>query len=115
MWGTRAQLADWVWLATKTDPDASPPHAGITMFLTRVDKPGFEVQQHRALSGEISCSTFFDDFRISDADRIGEVNGGWKVITEALAQERVRMAIVATSAKPWATRTSAGVNVPLPA
>jgi alkylation response protein AidB-like acyl-CoA dehydrogenase len=97
MWGTRAQLADWVWLATKTDSDASPPHAGITMFLTRVDKPGFEVQQHRALSGEISCSTFFDEFRISDADRIGEVNGGWKVITEALAQERVRMAIVATT------------------
>ena len=97
MWGTRAQLADWVWLATKTDPDASPPHAGITMFLTKVDKPGFEIHQHRALSGEISCTTFFDDFRVSDADRIGDVNGGWKVITEALAQERVRMAMVATT------------------
>ncbi|MBL7255968.1 acyl-CoA dehydrogenase family protein [Paractinoplanes lichenicola] len=97
MWGTGAHTADWVWLATRTDPDAKPPHAGITLFLTRVDRPGFEVQQHTALSGEISCSTFFDDFRVPDADRIGEVNGGWKVITEALAQERVVMANNAAS------------------
>ena len=97
MWGTRAHLAEWVWLATKTDPAATPPHAGITMFLTKIDRPGFEMQQHRALSGEISCSTFFDDFRIPDQDRIGEVNGGWKVITEALAQERVRMANAASA------------------
>ncbi|WP_433598253.1 acyl-CoA dehydrogenase family protein [Nocardia sp. CA-135953] len=95
MWGTGAHTAEWVWLAARTDPAASPPHAGITVFLTRVDRPGFEVQQHRALSGEISCSTFFDGFRIPDSDRIGEVNGGWKVITTALAQERVLMANVA--------------------
>ncbi len=95
MWGTGAHRAEWVWLAARTDPDATPPHAGITVFLTRVDRPGFEVQRHRALSGETSCSTFFDDFRIPDSDRVGEVNGGWKVITTALAQERVLMANVA--------------------
>jgi alkylation response protein AidB-like acyl-CoA dehydrogenase len=92
MWGTGAHRATWVWLATRTDPDATPPHAGITVFLTRTGRPGFELQQHTALSGEVSCSTFFDDFRIPDTDRIGEVNGGWKVIGEALAQERVLMA-----------------------
>ncbi|MFC4063539.1 acyl-CoA dehydrogenase family protein, partial [Actinoplanes subglobosus] len=96
-WGTGAHTAQWVWLATRTDPEARPPHAGITLFLTRVDRPGFEVQQHTALSGEVSCSTFFDDYRVPDADRIGEVNGGWKVITEALAQERVLMANNAAS------------------
>jgi alkylation response protein AidB-like acyl-CoA dehydrogenase len=95
MWGTGAHTAQWVWLAARTDPDATPPHAGITVFLTRLDRPGFEVQRHRALSGETSCSTFFDDFRIPDSDRVGEVNGGWKVITTALAQERVLMANVA--------------------
>jgi alkylation response protein AidB-like acyl-CoA dehydrogenase len=92
MWGTGAHRATWVWLATRTDPDATPPHAGITVFLTRTDRPGFELQEHTALSGEVSCSTFFDDFRIPDTDRIGEVNGGWRVIAEALAQERVIMA-----------------------
>jgi alkylation response protein AidB-like acyl-CoA dehydrogenase len=97
MWGTGAHRAQWVWLAARTDPGASPPHAGITVFLTRLDRPGFELRRHTALSGEISCSTFFDDFRIPDADRIGEVNGGWKVITEALAQERVVMANTAAT------------------
>ncbi|GHF36801.1 acyl-CoA dehydrogenase [Amycolatopsis bartoniae] len=95
MWGTNAHNAEWVWLAARTDPDATPPHAGITVFLTRVDRPGFELQRHRALSGETSCSTFFDDFRVPDSDRVGEVNGGWKVITTALAQERVLMANIA--------------------
>jgi alkylation response protein AidB-like acyl-CoA dehydrogenase len=92
MWGTGAHTADWVWLAARTDPDSEPAHAGITVFLTRVDRPGYEAHPHRALSGEISCSTFFDDFRVPDADRVGEVNGGWKVIVTALAQERVLMA-----------------------
>ena len=97
MWGSGAHVAEWIWLATRTDPEAVPSHAGITVFLTKVDRPGFEIQKHRALSGEISCSTFLDDFRIPDADRIGDVNGGWKVITEALAQERVMMANFASA------------------
>jgi alkylation response protein AidB-like acyl-CoA dehydrogenase len=97
MWGTGAHRAEWVWLAARTDPDARPPHAGITVFLTRVDRPGFELQQHTALSGEVSCSTFFDDFRIPDEDRVGEINGGWRVIAEALAQERVAMANTAAN------------------
>ncbi|WP_238006555.1 acyl-CoA dehydrogenase family protein [Dactylosporangium sp. AC04546] len=96
MWGTGAHRAEWVWLATRTDPQATPPHSGITVFLTRVDRPGFEIRQHTALSGEIACSTFFDNFRVPDADRIGEVNGGWKVIAEALAHERVAMANTAS-------------------
>jgi alkylation response protein AidB-like acyl-CoA dehydrogenase len=97
MWGTGAHRAEWVWLAARTDADATPPHAGITVFLTRLNRPGFERQQHTALSGEISCSTFFDDFRVPDEDRIGDVNGGWRVIAEALAQERVAMAHTASS------------------
>ncbi|WP_310962483.1 acyl-CoA dehydrogenase family protein [Nocardioides terrisoli] len=95
MWGTGAQRAEYVWLAARTDPDATPPHAGITLFLTPIEGSGWEAQQHVALSGEISCTTFFDDFRVPDSDRIGEVNGGWKVIGEALAQERIAMANIA--------------------
>lgn len=92
MWGTGAHTAKWVWLAARTDPDAERPHAGITMFLTRLNRPGWIAQQHTALSGEVSCSTFFDDFRIPDEDRIGAVNGGWRVLTEQLNFERVTMA-----------------------
>jgi alkylation response protein AidB-like acyl-CoA dehydrogenase len=92
LWGTGADRAEYCWLAARTDPDAQPPHAGITVFLLEVPRAGWGVQKHVGLSGEISCTTFFDGVRVSDAARIGEVNGGWKVITDALAGERVVMA-----------------------
>ena len=90
LWGSGAHLAEWCWLAARTDAEAEP-HAGITVFLVRVPCPGWELQQHVGLSGEIACTTFFDGVRVPDAARIGDVNGGWKVITGALADERVVM------------------------
>jgi alkylation response protein AidB-like acyl-CoA dehydrogenase len=97
MWTTGGHLASHVWLATRTDPDASPRHAGITVFLVPMDTPGITTRQHRALSGEISCTVFYDDVRVPDSARVGEVNGGWKVITDALAGERVMMGGIAAS------------------
>jgi alkylation response protein AidB-like acyl-CoA dehydrogenase len=95
MWGTGAHVAEYCWLAARTDPDAPRPHTGITVFLFSVPRPGWEIQEHTGLSGEISCTTFLDDVRIPDTARVGEVNGGWKVITDALAGERVVMGGVA--------------------
>ncbi|MYQ33912.1 acyl-CoA dehydrogenase [Streptomyces sp. SID4956] len=97
LWTTGGHESDWVWLAVRTDPDASPRHAGITMFLVPMDTPGITVQQHRALSGEISCTVFYDDVRVPDSLRVGEVNGGWKVITDALAGERITMGNIAAA------------------
>jgi alkylation response protein AidB-like acyl-CoA dehydrogenase len=97
IWTTDAHVATHVWLATRTDQDAKPRHAGITVFLIPMSSPGITVRQHRALSGEISCSVFYDDVRVPDGARVGEVNGGWKVITEALAGERIVMGGVAAS------------------
>ncbi|WP_244928933.1 acyl-CoA dehydrogenase family protein [Nocardioides sp. W7] len=96
-WTTRAQTASHVWLAVRTDPDATPRHAGITIFLVPMDTPGIEVQPHVALSGEISCTVFYDGVRVPDSARVGEVDGGWKVITDALAAERVVMGGVAAT------------------
>lgn len=97
LWTTGGHLASHVWLAARTDQEASPRHAGITVFLIPMDTPGITVQQHRALSGEISCTVFYDDVRVPDSARVGEVNGGWKVITDALAGERVLMGGIASS------------------
>jgi alkylation response protein AidB-like acyl-CoA dehydrogenase len=95
IWTTDAHRATHVWLAARTDAEAVPRHAGITVFLIPMDTPGITVCQHTALSGEISCSVFYDDVRVPDTARVGEVNGGWKVITEALAGERVVMGGIA--------------------
>ncbi|MFI1030201.1 acyl-CoA dehydrogenase family protein [Streptomyces sp. NPDC020951] len=60
-----------------------------------MNTPGITVQRHRALSGEIACTVFYDDVRVPDSMRVGEVNGGWKVITDSLAGERVAMGNIA--------------------
>jgi alkylation response protein AidB-like acyl-CoA dehydrogenase len=97
VWTTAAHLANYVWLATRTDPEASPPHAGITMFLVPMDTPGITLVRHRALSGEISCTVTYDGVRVPDSARVGAVNGGWPVITDALAGERVVMGGIAAA------------------
>lgn len=96
-WTTRALSATHVWLATSTDPGASPRHAGITIFLVSMDTPGIEIQSHTALSGEISCSVFYDRVRVPDSARVGDVNGGWRVITDALTSERLVMGGIAAT------------------
>jgi alkylation response protein AidB-like acyl-CoA dehydrogenase len=97
LWTTRGNIADYVWLATRTNPDAEPRHAGITVFLVPMNTPGITVQEHRSLSGEISCSVFYDDVHVPDSARIGDVDGGWRIITFALAGERIHMAGVSAS------------------
>ena len=97
LWTTGAHVSDWVWLAARTDPDAQPRHAGITVFLFPVQTPGVTIQQHTALSGEVSCTVFYDNVRIPDSARVGEVNGGWSVIVDALAGERITMGNIAAA------------------
>ena len=94
-WTTNAHVATHVWLACRTNPEAVPRHAGITVFLISMETPGITVQRHTALSGEISCTVFYDDVRVPDSARVGQVNGGWRVIIDALAGERVVMGGVA--------------------
>ena len=62
-----------------------------------MNTPGITIQQHRALSGEISCTVFYDNVRVPDSARVGEVNGGWKIIVDALAGERITMGNIAAS------------------
>ncbi|MFI7166303.1 acyl-CoA dehydrogenase family protein [Rhodococcus erythropolis] len=95
IWTTAGHTAEYVWLAARTDQDAKPRHAGITMFLVPMNTPGIDIQPMTALSGEISCVVFYDNVRVSDSCRVGEINGGWKVITGALAGERVLMGGIA--------------------
>ncbi len=95
IWTTRADVADYIWLAARTDPEAKPPHAGITLFVVPTSAPGVTVRPMTALSGETAATVFLDDVLVGDDAVIGEVNGGWKVITSALAGERVLMGGIA--------------------
>lgn len=87
MFTTNAHVADYIFLLARTNPDV-PKHAGLTLFLVPVkDAPGFTAQAVYTVSGERTNITFYDDMRISDHYRIGEIDGGWKVMLHALQDE----------------------------
>jgi alkylation response protein AidB-like acyl-CoA dehydrogenase len=83
--------ADYIWLAARTDPDA-PQHKGITMFLVPTSSPGFKIQPFITMGRAHTTATFYDDVRVPDSARVGEVNGGWRLITNQLNHERVGLA-----------------------
>lgn len=87
MWTTMAHEASWVLLLTRTNPDV-PKHRGLTMFLVPLDTPGIEIQAVTTMASERTNATFYDGVRVGDEWRIGEVDGGWKVMGVALAFER---------------------------
>ena len=86
MFTSNAHNAQYVFLVTNTDPDA-PKHQSLTMFLVPLDMPGVEIQPIRTVDGDRTNVTYYSDVRIDDKYRVGEVNGGWAVLREALNAE----------------------------
>ena len=87
MFTTNAQEADYVFLLTRTNAEV-PKHKGLTTFLVPLRQPGVEIQPVSTVSGERTNLTFYSDVRVDDSLRIGEVDGGWEVMTVGLTFER---------------------------
>jgi alkylation response protein AidB-like acyl-CoA dehydrogenase len=84
------QYADFVWLAARTDPEA-PKHKGLSVFIVPTDAPGFHWTPLRTTAGEFTSATFYDGVRVPVANRVGEENQGWQLITNQLNHERVAL------------------------
>lgn len=86
MFTSNAHNAQYVFLITNSDPDG-PKHKNLTMFLVPMDSAGVEVQGIRTVDGDRTNITYYSDVRVDDKYRIGEVNGGWAVLRDALNSE----------------------------
>ena len=89
LWTTGGDKAEYAFMAARTDPEAQPKHAGISIFLVPLDTPGITIRPGMFMYGRTFCETFYDDVRLPAGALLGPENGGWKVITDALAAERV--------------------------
>jgi alkylation response protein AidB-like acyl-CoA dehydrogenase len=78
----------YMFLAARTDPQATPPHAGISMFIVPMEASGITVRPATTMYDGSFANIFYDNVRIPLENIVGEVNGGWKVLTGALAFER---------------------------
>ena len=87
MFTTNAQEADYVFLLTRTNFEVAK-HKGLTTFLVPLRQAGVEIQPVSTVSGERTNLTFYSDVRVDDSLRIGEIDGGWEVMTVGLTFER---------------------------
>lgn len=91
LWSTGGDKAENVWLAVRTDPEAKK-HAGISVLIADLRAPGVTIRPSMALYGKTFSATFYDNVRVPAKNMVGKVNDGWRVITDALAAERVMIA-----------------------
>jgi alkylation response protein AidB-like acyl-CoA dehydrogenase len=91
MWTSLAHFCDYTWLAVRTDPNAVKKHKGISMFLVPNSDPGWSCTPVHTLGGVRTNATYYDNIRVSNDHLVGELNGGWKLITSQLNRERLSL------------------------
>ena len=95
MWTSLIQYADWIWLACRTDPDA-PKHKGLSMILVPAQAEGVSYTPVHTLAGVGTSATYYSGVRVPKSNLVGELGGGWALMTNQLNHERVAL----TSAAP---------------
>ncbi|OGA75935.1 MAG: hypothetical protein A3G27_05405 [Betaproteobacteria bacterium RIFCSPLOWO2_12_FULL_66_14] len=89
MWTTNGHYADWMFALVRTDPDAKPRHAGISLLLLDMKSAGIAVKPIRTIRGDAEfAEEFFDNVRVPRENLLGELNGGWRISTLLLGGER---------------------------
>jgi alkylation response protein AidB-like acyl-CoA dehydrogenase len=92
VWTSLGDLAAFGILLARTDPSV-PKHEGITAFLMPMHEPGVTVRPLVQITGDSEFSeVWFDDARVDDSMRIGEVGEGWRVAVSVLSNERQAVA-----------------------
>jgi alkylation response protein AidB-like acyl-CoA dehydrogenase len=88
VWTSGAQYSDIGEIITRTSPD-KPKHKGLTMFVVDMHAPGVEVRPLRQMTGGATFNeVFFEDVRVHDSHRLGDVDEGWSVALTTLMNER---------------------------
>jgi alkylation response protein AidB-like acyl-CoA dehydrogenase len=86
MFTSGANLTDYVFMLTRTDPSLAK-HKGLTMFIVPLKSPGVEIQAVHTFMDERTNITYYNGVKIPDSYRLGEVNGGVKVMSAGLELE----------------------------
>ncbi len=88
IWNSGAHIADWGWLAARTDPDA-PKHRGISLMMVDMKTPGVTVRPVIKMTGDHEFNqVFFDNVRVPKSNLVGELDQGWYTMAVALDFER---------------------------
>jgi alkylation response protein AidB-like acyl-CoA dehydrogenase len=87
MFTSGANLASYVLMLCRTNTDV-PKHKGLTMFIVPLSARGVTVQPVYTFQDERTNITFYDGVRIPDSYRLGDVDGGVRVMSASLEIEQ---------------------------
>jgi len=89
---SNGQIGDLFVVVAKTDPQANPPHKGISLLLVEASTPGFvrgRKLDKLGLRGQDTSEIFFQDCRVPVANLLGKEGQGFRMLMEKLQQERL--------------------------
>ena len=88
VWTSGAHYSDVGEVICRTDP-TMPKHRGLTAFVVNMRDPNIEIRPLRQMTGGASFNeVFFNEVRVPDTNRLGDVNDGWRVALTTLMNER---------------------------
>ena len=88
VWTTGAHYSDIGEIIARTDWDM-PKHKGLTAFIVDMKDPNVEIRPLKQMTGGASFNEiFFNEVRVRDDHRLGDVNNGWNVALTTLMNER---------------------------
>jgi len=113
VWTSGAHYSDYGILLARTNPEKEK-HKGLTMFVLDMKAPGVDVRPiHQMAGGSNFNEVYFNDVRIPDAERLGEVGNGWNVALVTLMNER--LAVGGSSGPEYSEILELARNTPSPA
>lgn len=94
---TNGSWSDYVVVAARTSDD--PGHDNITLFIVDADAPGFERNRVKMIAWETSHTgeLFFNEVRVPDTSRLGDVGAGFRHIMTNFQWERLTMSLGAVA------------------
>ena len=87
LWTSGIEAADYVWLAARTSQELAR-HKGISIMVLDTKAKGFS---HTLIEtvGAFTAATYYDNVEVPASRLIGQLNGGWRLITSQLNHERL--------------------------
>jgi acyl-CoA dehydrogenase len=88
VWTSGAHYSDIGEIICRTDWDL-PKHKGLTGFIVDMKAPGVDIRPLKQMTGGASFNEiFFNEVRVRDDHRLGDINNGWNVALTTLMNER---------------------------
>lgn len=86
-WQSYAQDMDYLWVLARTGSQESRGR-GLSLFICDKQSSGVTVSPLPTVDGDQLNEVYFDGVEVPEIQRVGEENGAWPIIGEALADER---------------------------